>query len=193
MNSHQYELGHLHDRLLALEHQNRRFKRFGAALLVVLALVVVMGQAAPKKTIEANEFTLKDESGNIRARLFVTAKTTTKMTVPGFAEPVPVTYQAKPTLALYDEKGQANGIIDDDSVTFIKSRVSLSGGVLSLGDQTSAVVVSPYSVALFDEQGFETTLGRRALVTPRSGETQMRSAASIVMFDKNKNVIWKVP
>ncbi len=39
----------------------------------------------------------------------------------------------------------------------------------------------------------QATLGRSALVTPRTGETQMRSAASLVMFDKNKNVIWKAP
>jgi hypothetical protein len=54
-------------------------------------------------------------------------------------------------------------------------------------------VVSAYSVGLFDEQGYEATLGRRALATPRTGETQMRSAASLVMFDKKKNVIWKAP
>jgi hypothetical protein len=106
---------------------------------------------------------------------------------------MPVTANPKPMLALYDEKGQATGMLDDDSITFTKSHVSLAGGVLSIGDQTSGVVVSPYSVGLFDEQGFEATLGRSSLVTPRTGETQLTSAASLVMFDKNKNVIWKAP
>jgi hypothetical protein len=54
-----------------------------------------------------------------------------------------LTYDPRPTLALYDEKGQASGMIDDDSLTFIKSHVSLAGGVLSMGDQTSGLVISP--------------------------------------------------
>lgn len=96
-------------------------------------------------------------------------------------------------LAFYDEKAEVSGMVDDDSIGFVKSHVSLAGGVLSLGDQNAGIVVSPYSVGLFDEQGYQAMLGRSALVTPRTGETQMRSAASLVMFDKNKNVIWKAP
>jgi hypothetical protein len=115
------------------------------------------------------------------------------MTIPGMDTPMPVTLNPKAALALYDEKGDVGGVLDDGSLSFIKSHVSLGGGILSIGDQNAGVVISPYSVGLFDEQGFETTLGRRALVTPRTGETQMRSAASLIMFDKNKNVIWKAP
>ncbi len=115
------------------------------------------------------------------------------MTLPGIPQPVAVNFGPTPTLALYDEKEQVSGVLDSDSISFFKSHVSLAGGVLSIGDQNAAVVVSPYSVGLFDEQGFQATLGRSALVTPRTGETQMRSAASLVMFDKNKNVIWKAP
>jgi hypothetical protein len=181
-------------RIARLETQNRRFKRLGTVGLIVVACLVVIGQAAPSKKIaEANEFILRDDSGNIRARLFVTEKQTTKMTIPGSTDPVPVTFNPKPTLALYNEKGETAGIIDDNSLSFIKSHVSLSGGVLSIGDQTAAVVVSPYSVGLFDEEGYETTLGRRALATARTGETHLTSAASLVMFDKNKKVIWKAP
>jgi hypothetical protein len=179
-------------RIVTLERQNRRFRRFAAAGLLVVGLVFLMGQAAPsKKTIEANEFVLRDDSGNIRARLFVTEKRTSKMNIPGIAEPVPVTLFPRPTLAFYDEKGGTGAMLDDDSLNFLRSHASLSGGILSLGDQTAAVVVSPYSVGLFDEQGYELALGRRALATARTGETHMTSAASLVMFDKNKNVIWK--
>jgi hypothetical protein len=31
------------------------------------------------------------------------------------------------------------------------------------------------------------------MVTPRTGETHKTSAASLVLFDKDKNVIWKAP
>jgi len=183
----------LERRLLRVEKQNRRMKQLGAALLVLVTSLAVMGQVPSKKTVEANEFVLRDDSGNIRARLFMTAKTTTSMTIPGMDTPMPVTLNPKAALALYDEKGDVGGVLDDGSLSFIKSHVSLGGGILSIGDQNAGVVISPYSVGLFDEQGFETTLGRRALVTPRTGETQMRSAASLIMFDKNKNVIWKAP
>jgi hypothetical protein len=193
VNSQPARFEDLERKLLSLEEQNRRLKQLGAALLVLVTSLIVMGQAPSKKTVEANEFILRDDGGNIRARLFVTAKNTTNMTVPGLTEPVPVTTNPKPALALYDEKGQVSGVLDDDSVSFFKSSVSLGGGILTIGDQTSGVVVSRYSVGLFDEQGFEATLGRRALATPRTGETQMRSAASLVMFDKNKNVVWKAP
>lgn len=193
MNSTPSGFDELERRLLRVEKQNRRMKQLGAALLVLVTSLAVMGQVPSKKTVEANEFVLRDDSGNIRARLFMTAKTTTSMTIPGMDTPMPVTLNPKAALALYDEKGDVGGVLDDGSLSFIKSHVSLGGGILSIGDQNAGVVISPYSVGLFDEQGFETTLGRRALVTPRTGETQMRSAASLIMFDKNKNVIWKAP
>jgi len=100
----------------------------------------------------------------------VTEKKTMNMTLPGSTEPVPVTYQLKPMLALYDEKGEVRGMLDDDSLSFTRSHVSLGNGTLSIGDQNAGVMISAYNVGLFDEQGFEAAL-----------------------FDKNKNVIWKAP
>jgi hypothetical protein len=49
------------------------------------------------------------------------------------------------------------------------------------------------TVELTDAQGFQSTLGATALVTPKTGETHKTSAASLVMFDKKQNVIWKAP
>jgi len=193
VNSHPTRFEELELRLLNLEKQNRRLKQLGATLLILVTSLIVMGQAPSKKTVEANEFILRDDSGNIRARLFVSPKQTNKMTIPGLAEPVPVTLKPRPTLALYDEKGETSGFLDDDEVNFLKSHISLGGGVLTIGDGTNGAVISSYSMGLFDEQGFEATLGRRAMVVPRTGEKQMRSAASLVMFDKNGNVIWKAP
>ena len=193
MNFHSIGFEELERRLLSVEKQNRLLKQLGAAFLILVTSLVVMGQAPSKKTVEANEFILRDEGGSIRARLFVTAKSTTNMNIPGIGTPMPVTFNPKATLALYDEKEQVSGIVDADSISFSKSHVLLAGGVLSLGDEKAGVVVSPYSVGLFDEQGYQATLGRSGLVTARTGETQMRSDASLVMFDKNKNVIWKAP
>ncbi len=48
-------------------------------------------------------------------------------------------------------------------------------------------------VRVSDDQGFSATMGAEELVTPHTGETHKTSAASLVLFDKNKNVLWKAP
>jgi hypothetical protein len=75
MKSSPGDFGDLHDRLVdrlvILEKQNRRFKQLGAALLVLLASLAVMGQAPSKKVVEANEFVLRDDAGKVRAKLLI--------------------------------------------------------------------------------------------------------------------------
>jgi len=71
MNSHTPGLENLQNRLVKLERQNRRFKQLGAVVVAIAAVIVVMGQAPSKpskKTVEANEFILRDDSGNVRVR-----------------------------------------------------------------------------------------------------------------------------
>src|SRR5215469_10513399 len=73
------DLDSMHQRLLRLEKQNRRFKQLGAGILLVIAALLLLtcqstnvttpSQAPTKKTVEANEFILKDGNGNVRARL----------------------------------------------------------------------------------------------------------------------------
>jgi hypothetical protein len=48
-------------------------------------------------------------------------ESTTTMNIPGVSTPVPVTSNPKAALALYDEKGQVSGVLDDDSISFFKS------------------------------------------------------------------------
>jgi hypothetical protein len=69
MNSQPHSFEDLQDRVLKLEKQNRRLKQLGFAVLVLPALLLLMGQAPSKKTVEANEFILRDNTGNVRARL----------------------------------------------------------------------------------------------------------------------------
>ncbi len=66
----------LSDRLARVEREHRRLRRLGAAAVVGLAAVVLLGQAAPDtvaQTIEAQQFVLRDPSGRIRAVLHVRA------------------------------------------------------------------------------------------------------------------------
>ena len=55
-------------RLEKLERQNRRMKQAGAVALILAAAVLLMGQAPATRTVEANEFVLKDSSGTVRGR-----------------------------------------------------------------------------------------------------------------------------
>jgi hypothetical protein len=109
-----------------------------------------------------------------------------------------MTFDSTPTLALYNEKEKITAMLDEHGVGFWNSQghliESLGLGFLTIaGDGDSGAVVAPGKIGVFNEQGFSAALGVNNLVTPRSGETHKTSAASLVLFDKNKNVIWKAP
>lgn len=191
MNSH-HRFEDLQGRLLKLEQQNRLFKQLGAAVLIIPALLLVMGQTPSKKTIVANEFILRDTSGRVRARLGMDDK------MPGIAllnengQPMVLLADASSYLAgiggsgqIFNSQGQERGRFAADS-----------GGMLSLvgGDpKTHTTTLTDEGLRVFDSQGFEAQLGVSDLVTPSTGETHKTSAASLVLFDKAKNVIWHAP
>jgi hypothetical protein len=199
MTSNPAGLEILQARVVKLEQQNRRFKRLGVAALIVPALLLILGQAPSKKTVEANEFVLRDDGGNIRARLFMTKETTTTAKeLLGIDNSTPMTIPPAATLALYDNKGQVRAMLNDSDIAFENAQGHLAGelgnGTLTLaGENNSFAMLSPYNLNLQDQDGFLATLGVTNIVTPRTGQTQRTSAASLVLFDKNKNVIWKAP
>jgi hypothetical protein len=49
----------IEERLERLERQNQNLKRAGTAILVLAASILLMGQAATTKTVEANRFISK--------------------------------------------------------------------------------------------------------------------------------------
>jgi hypothetical protein len=199
MDSQKLGLEDIRGRLAKLEQQNRRFKQIGAAALIVFASVVVMGQAVSKKTVEANEFILRDSSGNARARLsmqnaiidngmpqmvFLDAKGTTNLELDG---------------SMTGALGGAVGVDDEQGRRVSTLFANSSGGVFWVsnghptGKGSSMVSLLPGNVEVIDEEGFEASIGTEDLVTPRTGETHKTSGASLVLFDKNKNVLWKAP
>jgi hypothetical protein len=219
MNSHPNALEDLQERLSKLEKQNRRFKHLGIAALVVPALLLVMGQAPSKKTVEANEFILRDDNGNVRARLFMTPKETldSKALFPDVSNPtnIPVVINPTATLAFYNEKGQVKAGYDENEVTVYDLQGDVAGGFgIPFGSlaQTGSVHFDPNSAALTlngpdkstsvlgsgvlvitDQQGFKAVLGPTDLVTKTTGETHKTSAASLTLFNSKGNVIWNAP
>lgn len=66
-------LGEIQARLLRLERQNLRFKRLGFIGLLGITVLIVLGQAPARKSVEANEFIQRDNSGKVRARTTMNA------------------------------------------------------------------------------------------------------------------------
>jgi len=161
--------------------------------------------------LEAKSVSLKDTDGNIRARLFMTEKHTGDVTLPGMSTPVSMTFPPFPTLALYDLKGKTRTYLDGDGNVSAQtigvsdseghslglfSAVSNLGAMLALdnGKGEQRLYMEPGHLELSDDAGFKSSLGvTKELVTIRTGETHQTSAASLLLFDKEQKVIWKVP
>jgi hypothetical protein len=279
MTSQETALEEIRGRLIRLERQNRRLEQLGIAALIVAASLVLMGQASQKKTIEANEFILRDNSGNVRARLSVDEKFSTTQLVlfdkegkqrmkadagaDAFGESFGATLTLADghgrdrvflgsddvfggTLSLLDQKGDPGTVLHADDAelphtTMKEAETSNLGlvandkgvhAILAVGEDKAAqialedkdnkhvlmlgptavsflefsgdikappkpsdikAVLTRGSLDLADELGFAARVGVGDLITPRTGETHKTSAASLVLFDKDKNVIWKAP
>ncbi len=200
----------LEDRLLRLERQNRRLKQLVIAALIVPATLLVMGQVPSKKTVEANEFVLKDDAGIVRARLGMKSATTNKK------------YEW-PELDLLDMKGETrielfgDGIGGNAGVSLAdetgETRAVFGAGGLGSENRGGYInFLSPWKnnatqyemlhsarveiregrLKVTDGQ-YSATLGTEQLTTPQTGENHKTSAASLILFDKSDHVIWKAP
>lgn len=180
-------------RLEKLERQNRRMKLAGLGAFVIAGTLLLMGQTrrVHPSTITATGFVLVDAQGRERATLAM--------------------YNGGPRLDLYDENGKARagltvtsdgpglGLFDANG----KARVGLSafsdGPGLALFDangkpRVGLVAFSDGPVLdLSDANGFTADIGVTDLVTPVTGETHKTSAASIVLFGKDKKLLWSAP
>jgi hypothetical protein len=181
-----------------------------------VTLLTTGGAVLPN--VEAKSVSLKDTDGNIRARLFMTEKSTATVgellpNLPWTPEKknLPVTFNPSPTLALYDLKGMARvyvggdgnvsaqtiGVSDSEGHTLgLLSAVAGYGAALSLdnGKGEQRVLLEPGHLELSDDAGFKSSLGvTKELITLRTGETHQTSSASLLLFDKEQNVIWKAP
>jgi hypothetical protein len=216
----------IRQRFAKLEKQNRRLKRLGAAALVAAASLALLGQAPAKRTVEANEFILRDGAGKVRARLAMHEKLGTPQLLlfddkgnesigltAGFeGDKVNLTDGSKAperyggSVDIFDGQGreremlQANDLDGGEVMIggfadFDKRGVTqVRAGSISIFDSNvHETLLSPGSVVVNDAQGFQATLGAQELATPRTGETHRTSAASLVLFDKDKNVIWRAP
>ena len=155
----------LTDRVGKLEMQNRRMKQAGAAALVLAAAVLLMGQDSPNRTVEANEFVLKDSGGNIRGAFAVLGDEPGLQIWDGNQD-VRIAlglWDGAPSLQLHDANGVARAV-------FV---IAPTGPRLVLADETGQ---------------------RRAVLdVGTEGPGEHSTASSVVFFDKDGKVLWKAP
>jgi len=225
----------LAERVKKLENQNHRLKQMGAFVLVLTAAVLLMGQASRNRTVEANEFILKDASGKMRARLgmeadgplfslfaqdgharaklFVAGDTTMLSLADGNEHPRALlgvlsegpllnladgtgkpqatlsALREEPALDIYDGNGKERvGMGIEGNVPKVVVQDADRKAVAQLSETSEGA-----SFAIKDDKGYLTLIGTTDLITPRTGETHKTSAASVVLFDKDKKVLWQAP
>ena len=144
----------LNHRIDRLERENRRMKRFGLAVLVVVGLVVSLGQATPPpEVVRAEKFVLVDQNGKQRATLGIEnggpalvlgdtrGRGVVQLQVPQIPD--------KPSLYLRDPSQSAS----------VEMAMTMNGPVLHLTDQTGIRVrlaaneLNAPLAAIYDAEG----------------------------------------
>jgi len=192
------------ERLEKLERQNRTLKRLASVVMLLVAALFTMGQTRPNRTLEAEEFVLRDEAGKKWAALELNDVEPTNIgnaRLPG---------GKAPTLIFFGDKGETRALL---GATPSSSRLLLfdyaGNPRVALGnlgqnlpslelnsDGTSAQLLvsmdGPY-LKLEDQEGFASMLGTSSSVDARSGVSHRRPAASLVLVGKNQKVLWSAP
>jgi hypothetical protein len=185
------ELHAIVERLDKLEGQNRRIKRGSVTVFVALSALVLMGQAAPSpRVVEAQKFVLKDTDGNVRGWMGVIGKGS-ELTLgnvnrqPGMT--LMVSLDASDLHFFGSRKsGMTLGVNSGDpALSMIDAEGNGGAGIAFAKDGPS--------LTLEDGRGFSTVVGATQLETTAKGGAHQTSAASVVLFGKDKKVIWQAP
>ena len=168
----------LESRVAKLETQNRRLKRAGIALLFVASAAVTMGQTPARKVIEANEFVLRDASGQARARLSMEATD-------------------RPTLTFYKDKTTITASLAAGDEPFLTLQRAGTNEQVQLGANKAFVGLSIYEKEI--RAGLSVQKGAPGLDlfnengTPLVSLSAPADGPSVVLFGKDKKVLWSAP
>jgi hypothetical protein len=201
-------------RLERLERENRRLRLAGMAAFCVAAALALMGVARPvPQVLTAEKFNLVNAAGQELAHLGMGKRGPELALYNSDGEPqVLLEAGPRPTLTLYGaghvsaalsvkELGPSLTLAGADGKASAELSIESSNPSLNLFDAVGNLAVwltvqdSNPLLSLKDPNGYDTDIGSTQLITLPTGEIQQTSAASIVMFGKDKKhpVIWEAP
>jgi hypothetical protein len=177
-------------RVERLERENRKLRWCALILLLGVSSVILMGQAKPgNRIVEAQKFVLKDEKGKIRGWMGPYGTGSEIMLGNDNAQPMMrllVSTDAGNLHFYGSHKGGMTLAVDsgDPSLSIVGADGS-GGAAIGFSKDGPAFTVS-------DGTGFSTVIGTTQ-VKDLSGGTGKTSAASVVLLDKTKKVLWQAP
>jgi len=191
MRSEILELQAIRERLCELEVQNRRFRRGGVAILGVLSAVILMGQAAPSAhVVEAQRFILKDSDGKVRGWMGTIGKGSELTLGNVNAQPMMRLIVSTDASDLHFFGSRMSGM--NLGLDTGNPDISMAGAEKNGGARITFGKDGP-TLTLEDAKGSSTILGATQLEKPVNTGAHPTSAASIVLLDRDKRVIWQTP
>jgi hypothetical protein len=181
------------ERINNLEEQNYRLKKWSIAIVVLFSAVLLMGQAAPSpRVLEAQRFVLKDSDGNVRGWMGTIGKGSELTLGNVNAQPMIRLIVSTDSSDLHFFGSRKSGMnlgLDSGSPD-----ISMIGAEGNGGAKITFKEFGP-SFSLEDAKGSSTIVGAAQLERSanRKAKANPTSAASIVLLDKEKNVIWQTP
>ena len=150
-----------------------------------------MGQAAPSpRVVEAQRFILKDSDGNVRGWMGTIGKGSELSLGNVNAEPMMrliVSTDASDLHFFGSRKSGMNLGLDSGSPDISMMGAEGNGRAgITFGKDGPALTLE-------DAKEFSTIVGATQLEKPANSGAYSASAASIVLLDKDKNVIWQTP
>jgi hypothetical protein len=191
MRSEIPELQAIQERVDELEVQNRRLRRGGVAILGVLSAVILMGQAAPTAhVVEAQKFVLKDSDGNVRGWMGTIGNGSELNLGNVNAQPMMRLIVSTDASDLHFFGSRQSGM--NLGVDTGNPDISMAGAEKN-GEARLTFGKDGPSLTLEDARRSSTILGATQLERPANSGARPTSAASIVLVDRDKRVIWQTP
>jgi hypothetical protein len=203
MSSDHREISALKDRVSSLERENRKARFLHLVALLALVAVFAMGQAhQPPRSIEAKDISIRDDSGKIRVK--ISAEGINLLDAEGKERSLLVPGSV---MLFTRQKGEWEAVVMTGTlIDFMdrSQRVSqLTADHLALhivdsskaGSSLAVIMANPQggTVSVADTKGFSASLGRFPLANVETGSSELTSAASLLLFNNEKRVIWQAP
>ena len=191
MGSGTTDLNIILERIRELEVQNRRLKKWNVVILTSLCVIILMGQAMPSPhVVEAQKFVLKDAEGNVRGWMGTIGKGSELNLGNVNAQPMMrfVVGTDSSLLHLFGshQSGMSFGLDSGTPDISIVGAEGTGAARVAFGD------FGP-SLTLTDAKGLSAAVGAVQFDKLTSGKARQPSAASLLLLDQDKKIIWQAP